>query len=318
MLLPPRDPNVTIATADKWKMEILDGTVDSTLHASLVERAPRLQAVIDLRTGYGTQLQAAGIRFLYAIPDWAKRITTPFTLPYLTTLHLAPFPVTTPFKSLDFPRLRHLSIGCFTYGETGVLTRVFGGVSVRGEDFRDKMVEILQALGKNLTTLHYQDSGTTSMVSVTEIWSLIHNVERIQLPYWKGVLLPANHPARIVTIPMDCLGIFMGRGAEKPEKALFDYIPDSTQFLANTLITRMDITWFLALTGRPNVYPYTHRITISIWLARYYAAKRVKFIDSEGWTFNEYLIFLIKSFWKRDPLSAVTRLPRRRVHCLTF
>ena len=289
--------NMDRLLVQEWRTEILDG--DFSIHNSPVlvkwlGKLPHLRGVSRLAYSepWNYIPQEAALRFLLVGPH-LERLEGAIAFQHLTTLRLVSVVTTGFLENWQLPSLQHLSIDMFpkTYRESPESANAFA----------EKILEIVRHLGKNLITLHYR--GLIKTCPIPDIWPHIPHVERIQLPYWEGTTIPVDHPVRIVTIPLERLIYFIpnvGYEGDKgfaPLRSILKYLPHSTQFPAPNLIIRMDVPWFVALTLKPPVLSVYNTGDV-IWLQQYCEGTGAEFTDSDGITFQRYLVFLIQYFWR--------------------
>ena len=272
----------------EWRMEILNGLpiLNLAILARWLEDTPHLRAKLQSTRVPGGQVipKAADLRLLCTVPNWDGVSTKPFALQHLTTLLLVAVPWMASFTTWHLPSLRHLSIT--TFGSRKHLNHCLDPIDPDAS--AEKMLEIVRHLGKNLTTLHYQ--GPIEACPMPSTWPNIPHVERIQMPYWRGIIITADHRVRIVTIPIVPLSMFIQPKEITPQSSVVEYLPYPTQIPARNLIIKMNIPWFIALTRTSS--------KIATWLRQYYEGSGAKFTDSDGITFQRYLVFLIQYFWE--------------------
>ena len=229
----------------------------------------------------------ANLRFLWE-DLFLEKFGGPIAFQHLTTLHLLSIATERSLEGQHLPSLRYLSIDVF--------------LGTRKEAY-EKILEVARHLGKNLVTLHYR---YLLNCPIPDIWPHIQQVERIQLPYWEGTIIPVDHPVRIVTVCLEqLLGSIRGIGDEHgddsdefaPRRLVLKYVPHQTQFPVRDLIIKMDVPWFIALMLKlPASSVYSTGDVI--WLPQYCEDTGAKFTDSGGITFQRYLVFLIQYFGK--------------------
>jgi hypothetical protein len=278
-----------------WRTEILDGQLpdEQADFELLIRKVPKLRAAVHCEASTFARLRdyPKTLQFLSIPGSWLLYPLTPtpgLILPHLTTLNLPLDSMEAPCTDWSLPSLRHLSI------------RYHGP-----PNWRD-ILDLSRRLGTNLLTFYLY--VRTIMLQETEppkeLWDTIQCVERIEMPFWGSVSPPTSHPARYARISMDTLGEAM----ESREDKVVNIVPwlpkwwlpssnsvgeERSRTFHGIMTVQMDMSWLWYLTddtASPKSLP--------LWIAEFYRTRGIRFIDNGGVTLFEYVLFMIKCYWK--------------------
>jgi len=156
---------------------------------------------------------------------------------------------------------------------------------------------ILELVGYNLLTLIIVHPRILAEIP-DRIWTLAPKLELTQLPYLWTSGPPQSHPLRVIRLSPLTLyehgnGEVFSNDPSITAKLFLPLMHGSSRTNMRSFHVMAPLKWNDIFFRRT-----TTCITSTLWLAEYYGSFNVKFVDAEGQNLNEYLIFLIKVFWK--------------------
>jgi len=276
-----------------WRMEIWDGRYPEVEDFDLImSRTPRLEAIIHSTERYFSRFHSypKRIRFISApgtLLSYGMHPQDDLDFDQLTSLRLVLS--RSEFRSVcwNLPSLRHLTI----------------------EQLADRsstlaIVRLLEKIGKGLLTFYFVESFPREEHLPDAIWEKVPMVQRFEIPCWGKLYPPPEHPMRYARISMHPLHITLGqRLPEQDTLALWlpmrvpplnGHGEDQTWMSRRPqLEVQMDETWLEVLTISDTSYD-----GLAVQIAEFYSATETRFTDSEGISLDEYIIFLIKWYWK--------------------
>jgi len=187
-----------------------------------------------------------------------------------------------PHAQLELPSLRYLNI------------HVQSLISVPSPIWP---LEILERVGRNLLTLIITQSRILADIP-DHIWVWAPKLELAQLPcFWKSGP-PQSHPLKVIRLSPSTLyehedGKVFSNDLSISANSFLPLMCGSSWTNTRSFQVMAPLKWNNIFFRRTSIC-----VTSTLWLAEYYGSFNVKFIDAEGVTLNEYLIFLIKVFWK--------------------
>jgi hypothetical protein len=263
------------ATPITWEVEIIKGWIPEIVgYLSILEqRAPKLKAMLSQSLGNFTSSMDLPPTLRLFLTD-VNEPGGPFDISIMgniTTLHIAVGSLEARIGKGTLPCLRHLSIDCIDHD----------GVSWLQKDIH----KFLEHVGSQLQTFHLRDCLTSAPLE-PNLWEVLPNLKRIQLPYsWSGCSIPRNHPLQIIQI--SARGIWAADGGPVYLEDLFLCFS-----LEKRLYIRMDTTWGEELFTQLGE-------SVAVIFDEYCTTRMVPFVDSNGQSFAQYIVFLITAFWKQ-------------------
>jgi hypothetical protein len=268
-----------------WKVEIIKGWIPEHVgYCSILKtRAPNLQAMIAQSLGmvsYAADLPPTLRLFMTDINESRGHFDI-IGMDSITTLHLAVDSLEIPIGKGILPGLRHLSIDRSEYDHSTL---------------QQDVCDFLEHICSQLQTLHLSET-LTSVPIEPRLWDILLRVERLQLPYsWDNCGVPRHHPVQTIQISIRAI-LSAGRGMHIREDIAHLFLPLSSE---HHWVVRMDTTWGEEFFTRPS------ESVVSI--DEYYKARLVPFVDSNGESFIQYVVFLITAFW-RQPGRRYRKVP---------
>jgi hypothetical protein len=274
----------------QWNIEILEGCLmrrGRVLHL-FKNRVPRLAALVRI---FGPTLAldtlSSNIRVLinedsFEFPKLSLR------LPNLTTLYLQKGLIDFSAKDWALPSLKHFTIEAFvdSFGRT-----------IRE---RDNLLEILEALGRNLETLHFR--SIMRPIPVPEkLWTVCPKLLRVQMPYKWSDVPPKAHPVHCFRISMEYLAQEIGY------RDIREYLPK----LSNDDVSkcdfeaRLDVPW-----SKVTFFSDASTVQVMLFILDEYASCGVELKDYEGTSFQNFIVSVLRYYRKYLPLRRHRRYPR--------
>ena len=259
-----------------WKLEILEGWLPprSEYATTLKRVAPRLKVMLGQPTSALTLKEDAlpNLGIMTSDMKSLRPFVDPVGLTSLTVLHIVAKLLGPPLDKNDFTALRHLTIDLSPRGATS------------GPSQKD-LRTFLRGVGPQLETLYYRQ-WLRNLNIEPDIWNLLPEVKRIQLPYaWNTCELPPYHPLQHVQISN--YEFRSSYSFRQPDLKVQPFIPVST---TRTWKVRFDTTWTQELNANSKFI---------VWVIEYCDAVGTIIVDAHGSTFAAYIVFLIKAFWKQ-------------------
>ena len=277
-----QDEANTQAVPITWKVEIIKGWIpeDAGYCSILKQRAPNLKAMISQTPGalpYSADLPPT-LRLFMTDLNESQDIFEVTGMNYITTLHLAMDSLEMPIAKEVLPCLRHLSI------DSNYYTNDYTNIAIPQRD----VCHFLEHIGSQLQTFHLRDRLVSVPIEL-HLWDILPTVERLQLPYsWVECQVPPNHPVQTIQISVGAI-LSVERASHIREDIAHLFLPFSSK---HNWVLRMDTTWGEEL--------FTRLRESVVMIDEYYKARMVQFMDSNGESLDQYIVFLITSFWKRQ------------------
>ncbi|KIM24540.1 hypothetical protein M408DRAFT_27009 [Serendipita vermifera MAFF 305830] len=263
-----------------WKLEIIGGCYGREHMHALGPLVPNLRVMVS---------QEWGVIFAFGriISDVGNPLGPQLSMSMCAAANLGTIHMTDPDLSMkisitsgEFPSLRHLIID----------------VDDMQEPFEQwEFHTFLQYIGPQLRTFHYRYQIHVESLD-SSLWSILPNVESIQLPFrWTLSDIPKGHPLKRVQVAAwRILDHFNEESTW--DSALSLHCPLSSQ---RKLSYARDVAWRYLLFEHPS-------FSLCIW--SYFEDNDAHLEDVHGDTLFQYIIFLIKAFWKQ-PHRTYCRTP---------
>jgi hypothetical protein len=298
--IPTDDQNEAVLL---WRMEIWDGKYpeEEEDFDLIMSRTPHLEAIVHCA-------ERDFSRF-HSYPKRIRFISTPVPLGMLGMV---------PEDSLNFDRLTSLQLelsspdfGNVCWNLPSLRHLTIGHWSNRSDPLA--MLRLLEKIGKGLLTFYLTEFFPLERDLPNDFWDMVPVVQRIEISYWGEICPPPpEHPmqyARVSMLPLHTN--LIQRLPEQNNLALWlpRRVPPWDGYGAwlsshRRFAVQMDQTWFEALTSS---YQGFH--TLAFEIVEFYSATGTRFTDSEDLSLDEYIIFLIKWYWKGGRASQRVRLP---------
>lgn len=180
------------------------------------------------------------------------------------------------FSSNMLPSLRHLAID----------------ITGKYHDLKQEEIHtFLKYIGVQLHTFQIRHSIYPFTLD-SSLWNILPNVESIQLPFqWAPSDVPKNHPLKRVQVAASEIPYEFDGSEAEWNTALSLHCPLSFQ---RKLSYAMDRAWRYQLFENPS-------FSICIW--SHFEEKDAHLEDAHGDTLFQYIVFLIKAFWKQPHRS---------------
>jgi hypothetical protein len=286
-----RHAALTTKDSDIWRLKILYSSVIHVpeLFTLIQNRAPNLASILGwtLPIYYATMGHLPSRLFtltttLQAIPSLPAYKST-ISLSNLTTWHLHLSQLELPYAQWELPALRYLNIDVES-------------IIPVANPFR-ALENILELVGRNLLTLFIVHPRISADIP-DRVWALVPKLEQAQLPCFWTSGPPQSHPLQIIRLsPLTLYEHENGQVFfDDPRNTANIFLPlmrGSSWTFMRKFQVMSPLKWNDVLFRRRRTC-----ISSTLWLAEYYESFNVRFVDAEGLTLNEYLVFLIKVFWK--------------------
>jgi hypothetical protein len=275
-----------------WNTEILQGCLAvSERDLEVFEyRAPGLAVLIQrFDPIYAFNTLSSNLRVLTnEVPLDFRNFGWCLSSPTLTTLYLRLRTIETPIKDWQLPSLKHFAI------ETS--TESFN----QGLQEKDNLLEILEVLGQNLETMHFR-SKMKSILVPEKLWVVCPKLLRVQMPYkWRDIPHKA-HPVRFFMISAGYLA------QETDSLNTRDYLPKplSDGVSKCDFEVRLDVPW-----SKVTFFSDIPTLQMILLILEEYAPYEVELKDYEGTSFQDFIVSVLRYYWKCSPPKRQRRYPR--------
>ncbi|PVG00654.1 hypothetical protein CPB86DRAFT_782487 [Serendipita vermifera] len=282
-----------------WNLEILNGqlTRSGKDFELLKQRAPRLASLIG-KAGHDLSTVNSLSDTLYTFTtdgDWGIDEPVPsdiLSLSNLTTLYLCLISMNLPVQEWSLPSLRHLSI--YYYG------------AVLNRNVEQRLIGMLKVLGGNLETMYFHSDIEAIPVS-QELWKVCPNLLRVQMPYTWIEEPPKGHPIRTFRISAQSLAYYIDYAFVQAIPFLPKLpTPSDTSNRPPFFEVRLDQTWSRVLLRSESYIG-----SIAFFIFEHYVPYGVQLRDSEGVSFQNFVLYMLMHHWKRSSHRELRKFPTR-------
>ncbi|KIM24533.1 hypothetical protein M408DRAFT_27002 [Serendipita vermifera MAFF 305830] len=253
-----------------WKLEIIDGSYEEEHMSPLMRLAPNLRVITSQRWDFSQYFEGFISNSGHSLdPQISISVSGAKNLGTIHTTNRNPL-LSPPISTDTFPSLRYLSIGLDTPFPLE----------------QQEIHTLLQHIGPQLHTFYFRHRLYPATLDPS-LWNILPNVDNIQLPFqWAASDVPKEHPLKRVQVAAWEIPYEFNDDSAW-NSALSLYCPLSPQ---RKLSFAMDATWKYHLFENPS-------FAMCIW--SYFEDKNAHLEDAHGDSLSQYILFLIKAFWKQ-------------------